>query len=276
MPSAEKAHFNRAADREATRRAAQAAAAVVEQVESVGGLDAETRGALYTLLSSLADNKFVLGRHYADWCTGAPMLESAVAAAAMAQDELGHARSFYPLLRGFPESSEADAVETDGWQNRSASAMACLDELFANWSDFVAANLLVDASLTTLLEAAIDSGYEPLRQRAGKIIQEEQAHSVHAEGWLRRMAANDKSRPGLLDSLETMWDHAFTWFGRPDDEIVNRLMKADVLSANPETMREWLSARLLPGLEAAGFAADLKKRSLPWERWDARARRLRQ
>ena len=51
------------------------------------------------LLASLADNKAALGRRYAEWAVSAPTLESAVAAAAMAQDELGHARSTYPVLK---------------------------------------------------------------------------------------------------------------------------------------------------------------------------------
>src|SRR5215211_1956398 len=118
--------LDEAADREAQELAARATASVVERVESVGAMRAETRGALYALLSTLADNKYVLGRRYVEWCTGAPMLESAVAAAAMAQDELGHARSFYPLLRGFPEASEADTMEERGWQDRPTSALACL------------------------------------------------------------------------------------------------------------------------------------------------------
>ncbi len=46
-----------------------------------------------TLVGSLADNKAALGRRYAEWAVSAPTLESAVAAAAMAQDELGHSRS---------------------------------------------------------------------------------------------------------------------------------------------------------------------------------------
>ena len=83
------------------------------------------REPMFALLRSLADNKYVLGRRYAEWCTGAPMLESAVAAAAMAQDELGHARSFYPLLRGFPNGKNVTQMEDKGWQQRSTSAMAC-------------------------------------------------------------------------------------------------------------------------------------------------------
>ena len=52
-----------------------------------------------SLVGSLADNKAALGRRYAEWAVSAPTLESAVAAAAMAQDELGHARSTYPVLK---------------------------------------------------------------------------------------------------------------------------------------------------------------------------------
>ncbi len=267
--------FKDAADPEALQRAAQAAAPVVERVEAVAGLDPETSAALYTFLVSLADTKYVLGRRYAEWCTGAPMLESAAAAAAMAQDELGHARSFYPLLRGFPQGSEAPPMEGAGWQHRPTQALACLDRPFATWGDFVAANFLVDSALTTVLEAAAQSSYEPLRQRASKILQEEQVHWVHAQGWTRRLAAADETRPMLADSLQRMWDDAFTWFGRPDDPVLSRLVRAGILAAGPEQLRKRLRARLSAVREAIGLLVELSAGSLPWDRWDARARRLR-
>ena len=55
--------------------------------------------AMVSLVGSLADNKAALARRYAEWGVSAPTLESAVAAAAMAQDEMGHARSTYPVLK---------------------------------------------------------------------------------------------------------------------------------------------------------------------------------
>jgi len=60
--------------------------------------------ALFAVLSSLADNKHAIGRRYAYWSNGAPALEAAVAAAAMTQDELGHARTLYPLLEDFAQA----------------------------------------------------------------------------------------------------------------------------------------------------------------------------
>lgn len=274
-PESDAGLFEAASDREAVERATRAAAPVAERVEAAGSLAPATRTALYGLLSSLADNKYVLGRRYAEWCTGAPMLESAVAAAAMAQDELGHARSFYPLLRGFPEATEADTREEAGWQSRPTSAMACLDATFGGWSDFVAANLLVDTALTTLFDAATASPYEPLRQRARKILQEEQAHGVHAEGWTRRLATDERARPALAASLAAMWDDALTWFGETDDPLLGRLQREGILSTGSDALRERLQARVGPVLESTGLAANLIDGDLPWERWDAQARRLR-
>ena len=47
-------------------------------------VDAET-ATMISLIGSLADNKGALGRRYGEWAVSAPTIESAVAAAAMAQ-----------------------------------------------------------------------------------------------------------------------------------------------------------------------------------------------
>jgi phenylacetate-CoA oxygenase PaaI subunit len=233
--------FEAAADAEATAQAVAAAAPIAVEradIAQLHTLDATLHEPVYRLLSSLADNKYVLGRRYAEWCTGAPMLESAVAAAAMAQDELGHARSFYPLLRAFPMDRGAAAMEERGWQTRPTHAMACLDRRFDAWADYIAANVLVDTALTTLLSAAVDSTYEPLRQRARKIVHEEAAHWVHGSGWLRRLAATE----AMQAALARMWHDAFNWLDAADDALV----KSRIVSAEPETLRVSLRERLAP------------------------------
>jgi phenylacetate-CoA oxygenase PaaI subunit len=270
--------FETASDREALERAAAAAAPVAPERADpalVQGLDPSLRPAMFDLLSSLADNKYLLGRRYAEWCTGAPLLESAVAAAAMAQDELGHARSFYPLLRGFPQAQGTTSMEERGWQKRATSAVACLDRPFRSWSEFVATNLVVDTAFSTLLGAAVDSPYEPLRQRARKILQEEMAHWVHASGWTRRLAEDPATRPALVSALEARWPDAATWFGADDDATLARLGAAAVLHETPDGLRRALCVRLAPVLAGAGLDAEFLAAPLPWERWDAAGRRLR-
>jgi ring-1,2-phenylacetyl-CoA epoxidase subunit PaaC len=262
--------FETASDSEAVARAAAAAAPIVAEradLAMVSSLVPPLREPMRALLASLADNKYVLGRRYAEWCTGAPLLESAVAAAAMAQDELGHARSFYPLLRGF--GADSAQMEEKGWQDRPTNALACLDRQFGKWADFVAINFVVDSAFTTLFAAALESKYEPLRQRARKIVQEESTHWVHGAGWLRRLAAE----PAMLPALEAVWDDAFTWFGEDDDPVLAPLAAASLLSAGPATLRSTLRARLAPLLSETGLTRPLE-RALPWSRWDPARRRF--
>ena len=268
--------FETATDREAVARAAAAAApTTVERADlaMVHTLYPGLREPMFALLRSLADNKYVLGRRYAEWCTGAPMLESAVAAAAMAQDELGHARSFYPLLRGFPGGRDVTQMEEKGWQQRSTSAMACLDRRFGAWADFVSANLLLDTALTTLLASATESSYEPLRQRARKIQQEEAGHWVHAAGWVRRLSISEPSR--LAQALAQVWDDAFVWFGATDDTVIGPLAGAGILDDSPDVLRARLRSRVAPILDEGRLAEPLLARELPWSHWDPNARRLR-
>src|SRR5579872_6387453 len=103
--------------------------------------------ALFAVLSSLADNKQAVGRRYAYWCNGAPALEAAVAAAAMTQDELGHARTLYPLLDNFAQA-EADPSQIEPMTRTLRYWLTFLDQDFEGWSDFVATNFLLDTALT--------------------------------------------------------------------------------------------------------------------------------
>src|SRR6185312_5196702 len=118
---------------------------------------------LYGLISRLADNKYFLGRRYAEWCSSAPTLESSVAAAAMAQDELGHARALYPLLKNLAPDAGPDL---DPETRTDFHRMRLLDPSFDGWIDFATANFLIDTALSVIFEAAQTSSYEPLAGRS--------------------------------------------------------------------------------------------------------------
>src|SRR6266568_2879316 len=227
-----------------------------------GGITMGTRidhVALFAIFSSLADNKQAIGRRYAYWCNGAPALEAAVAAAAMAQDEIGHARTLYPLL----------------------------DEDFRGWSDFVATNFLLDTALTTFFESAQRSTYEPLRQRARKIVQEERIHQMHGEGWVRRLArAGGAVRAALTASLYRLWDETLCWFGPNDDPTMQQLYREDIINALPDELRSRYLHKVMPtlvGLEIevpVSFNAGTKSwepaQPLPWQNWNSTGRRFQE
>ncbi len=239
--------------------------------------------ALFAVLSSVADNKQAIGRRYAYWCNGAPALEAAVAAAAMTQDELGHARTLYPLLEDFLQA-ESDPSQVDPVTRTLQYHLGALDHDFQGWSDFVATNFLVDTALTTFFAAAHHARYEPLRQRARKIVQEERLHELHADGWVRRLAkAGGAVRAMLLASLNRLWDETLCWFGPEDDAPMQSLYREGIIDATPDELRRRYLQHILPTLSSLEIAvpvyfdADTKcwelRQSLPWHAWDPVARR---
>lgn len=202
---------------------------------------------LSDLIASLADNKYFLGRRYAEWCTSAPALEAAVAAAAMAQDEIGHARSLYPLLRDVAGTG----AETEPETRTAFTHVPFLHASFANWTDFVAANFLFDTALSILLESAEGSTLAGLAQRARRILQEERMHRLHGEGWVRRLAgAGPGVREALVASFGRVDPDASAWL-----DIARPSLVADgILSEGAEALRARYRTRIEPGLSEEGLS----------------------
>jgi ring-1,2-phenylacetyl-CoA epoxidase subunit PaaC len=229
-------------------------------------LDPVARECMISLVASLADNKAALGQRYGEWAVSAPTLESAVAAAAMAQDELGHARATYPVLKALDVSSVNELAAGD-------RRLAMLDGELPDWTAFVAANLLVDGMLTTFVAACRDSSLEPLAQRARKILQEERSHRVHAEAWARRLCRRDGGeRDRLVARLRQVWGEVARWPGRDDDPGYRAALRAGLVAHGPDHLRgqmtTWCS-QLLAGEATTIEFGD----QIDWSRWDADRRR---
>jgi ring-1,2-phenylacetyl-CoA epoxidase subunit PaaC len=219
---------------------------------------------MVSLIGSLADNKGALGRRYGEWAVSAPTIESAVAAAAMAQDELGHARATYPILAKLGDKRAEDSLDT-------TRALPVLAQELPDWASFIAANLVADGILTTFVASARDSSIEPLAQRARKILHEEGAHKVHAEAWARRIRDAGGEDARLLEArVEQMWVQAARWPGPDNHPGYRQAIAEGMLSEGPEAIRDrvrdWLTA-LLPGrLTALEEPSD-------WSAWDEEHRR---
>src|SRR3954467_13207859 len=138
--------------------------AIVEAAKATD-LAPETRTSVRDLLLVLADTKRILGMRYAEWILGAPELEAGIACASMTQDEWGHARLLYALLKDFGD--DVDVVE-HGRQPSQYANMQLLDHAPSSWPELVAINVLADGALSLQLEALGNSTYIPLRQRVQK------------------------------------------------------------------------------------------------------------
>lgn len=226
-----------------------------------GAVDAGT-ATMISLIGSLADNKSALGRRYGEWAVSAPTIESAVAAAAMAQDELGHARSTYPVLAKLGvERSDSGGLDT-------GHPLGVISSELPDWASVIAANLVVDGVLTTFVASARNSSIEPLAQRARKILQEEGAHRVHAEAWARRIVAAGGEDLALLQRrIDEMWAQAARWPGPDSDAGYGEALAAGMVDSGPSVIRsrvrDWLSPRV------AGISLD---EPTDWSDWDPQRR----
>ena len=237
-----------------------------------GATDRAARAAMISFVGSLADNKAALGRRYGEWAISAPTLESAVAAAAMAQDELGHARSTYPVLKALgselPDADDADDAVSGGGRR-----LALLDAELPDWTSAIAANLLVDGVLTTFVAACVDSSVPPMAQRARKILQEEGSHRIHAEAWAKRLSRSGERQVSLLVArLHETWEQAGRWAGPDDDPRTVAALEAGMFCTAPSAqramVRDWLAALLSP----EGVSIELPEPT-DFSRWDADTRR---
>lgn len=229
------------------------------------GTDAAT-ATMTTLIGSLADNKSALGRRYGEWAVSAPTIESAVAAAAMAQDELGHARSTYPVLAKLGASREEDSLD-------AGHPLHVIERELPDWAAFIAANLVVDGILTTFVASARDSSIEPLAQRARKILQEEGSHRRHGEAWARRIAragAGDLER--LLTHVGAMWAEASRWPGPDDDRGYGDAISQGMVSESPAAVRARVRDWLCGLLNDEGVELELPEPT-DWSAWEQENRR---
>lgn len=222
---------------------------------------------MVSLVGALADNKAALGRRYGEWAVSAPTLESAVAAAAMAQDELGHARATYPVLKalGVEEPDETGF----GGDRR----LQLLDSELPDWTAMIAANLLIDGALTTFVAGCVDSSITPMAQRARKILQEEGSHRVHAEAWARRLCrAGDALGELLVARLRETWEQTGRFPGPDDDPGAVAAVQLGMFSLTPARQRAMVRDWLVALLAAEGRTIELPDPT-DWSAWEPRTRR---
>lgn len=240
-------------------------------------LPEDAREHLADLLLVLADNKRILGLRYANWILGAPALEAGIACSAMAQDEWGHGRILYAMLRDFGRDPDALEHEREPEEYRSS---VLLDEEPGTWPELLALNLLLDTALSVQFASMRDSAFEPVHYKVSKLLDEERFHFEHGKGWVARLATTGKGRDALEAAFRPAWRECLRWFGPEDDALGNRLAAIGVADAGPDVLRaRWLS-RVAPVVKQAGFALAEREggewrttTEVDWESWDGDRRR---
>ncbi|APW96719.1 phenylacetate-CoA oxygenase subunit PaaI [Halobiforma lacisalsi AJ5] len=232
-------------------------------LESPADLDDEEREALETLLKRLGDDEYVLAERYTEWQVKAPTLESDLALANNAQDELGHARLWYDVLEdlGYEEHELVYEREGDEWCHSTL-----VEQPFAegDWADAVLRHYLYDVAEDIRLDALEGSSYAKIADRVGKIRSEEEYHLEHARNWVERLADGDEGAERLQEAVDRLFPHALTLFepcapasgagdASGDADVEETIVDAGFRDATLEEMREeWLST-VVPFLDDLGL-----------------------
>jgi len=240
---------------------------MTNDVRSTADFSSESQRALHDLILSLADSKRIIGILYADWVLGAPELEANIATSSISQDEWGHSRLLYALLKDFGEDPEKLEHEREPSEYRNIEA---LDQRLATWPQFVVANAIIDSALTVQLEALAGTRYAPLRQRVQKQLEEERFHEAHGAAWLRRLGnSSNAARSATQEALDARWSEVLHWFG-PDD--FGAAEKSDGLSdGTGGELRARFVERMTPVIQGAGL--EVPSAELDFSGWDPASRR---
>jgi len=217
-------------------------------------LTPDVRAAVRDLILVLADSKRLLGMRYGNWILGAPELEAGIACASMAQDEWGHARLLYALLKDFGDDVEQLEHGRSAAEYRSIEA---LDHEPGSWPELVAINAFVDMALTIQLEALTQSTYLPLRQRVQKLLEEEAFHAAHGAAWLRRIGrAGAEGQKTMRAAVDAVVPVVLRWFG-PDSTRAHALQEASIIDSVGSGMRARFverAAALIRDIDGSGFS----------------------
>jgi ring-1,2-phenylacetyl-CoA epoxidase subunit PaaC len=184
----------------------------------------------------------------------------------MAQDEIGHALTYYRLLNDLGEADpDALAFRRGADQFRCAHLVEWPRE---DWAFSLTRQFLYDAAETVRLAALSGSSYMPLAQAARKLAGEEKYHLMHGRAWLVRLGrAAGESQSRMQAALDKAFPLALGLFEAGEAEA--ELVKQGVKPPEAELRREW-QALSLAVLDEAGLRAPSVTGDGGALRWQAR------
>jgi ring-1,2-phenylacetyl-CoA epoxidase subunit PaaC len=181
-------------------------------------IDATTSppAALGHLILGLRDSKQILAREMTMGAIRAPSLETDIALAAMAQDELGHAQMLAAIhVHEFAGDGErAERVRLDDPATHPAALP--FSPRTESWPEMVALLCLWDSAVATILDALAASSFTTLHNTLGKMRDEEAHHWIFARAAAADLLARDGGAPkALRDACKAMLPRVQHWL----DEI---------------------------------------------------------
>jgi ring-1,2-phenylacetyl-CoA epoxidase subunit PaaC len=217
--------------------------------------------AFVALVTALADDELILGHRHSEWTGYAPHIEEDVAFASIAQDEIGHASSYYALLADGPPEIDALALgrQPDAYRN----AVLC-ERPNADWAFTLARHWLYDHADDFRSETLEHTSEPKLRQLVTKIRREERYHLLHADYWMKRVTQGPvDARTRIIPAMARAFAEVGGLFEPFEGE--QEALEEGVLTVDSPTLRarftEWASS----ALDGLGLPGDAARATAPSE-----------
>jgi ring-1,2-phenylacetyl-CoA epoxidase subunit PaaC len=216
----------------------------------------QLKPALTTLLLALADDKLLLGHRNSDWTGLGPILEEDIAFSHLAQDEMAHAQAMYELLGSvLGKSADELAFGRKPEDYRCASIVEVADEF--DWATALARKFFCDHFDVLRLQRMSNSAWKPLADLTRRILDEEQLHVDHTDGWMIRLGRGTKeSRDRMQTALDALGPIA-TWLFEPFDGL-KALIDAKIYPGSDFTMADAWTEALQSVLKEAGLTVTIE------------------
>ncbi len=210
---------------------------------------------LHEFVLSLADDELILGHRDAEWTGHAPILEEDIAFSNIAQDEMGHALTWYTLLQPTTGlTPDQMAFERDATQFRCCRFVTYPRGDFAYT---VVRQYLFDEAERIRLLSLAGSSHSGIRGVAAKLLTEEQYHLRHTRGLVERLGdATEESSRKMKDALASAFPQALGMFEPLGNEA--RLVSGAVFPGNTVLRDEWLRS-ILPVLNGVSLTIPVRK-----------------
>lgn len=190
------------------------------------------------LLLKMADDALIIGHRNSEWTGIGPMLEEDLAFSSMAQDKIGHALALYTILHEQLGEPSADVL---GFMRNENDFLSCqFVELPIGEYDFsLIRHFLFDHAEAIRYEMLAQSSYLPLAQLAKKIKGEIKYHTMHADAFLRQLAAGtEESKARMQSALNYAFPLAFSVFETSENE--QTLISDGIFAGEEELKKRWL------------------------------------
>ena len=192
------------------------------------------------LVLAFADDELVLGWRDSEWTGIAPFLEEDVAASAIAQVGIGHARALYELAAG-ERGTDADALAGDRPPDEYRCAPLVELRLVHDWAKTVARHWLYETADAVRVAALMESDWPELAGLAAKMDREETYHRMHAQMWADRLRSSSEE-DRFEAAVEELWPAALGLLeGKQRDRLCELVGRAPVEALGRDERTEELA-----------------------------------